>query len=173
MKQTWEAAETSIMTFKQELEELHELLPKSVKIHQKVATLNKAWKKVQTSLNEMDKFITPVKSVEVKSTLLNDLAFRESWTLWKEYLNEQHGIFMRSRAELVGLKRMMDISGNDPKIAISFLEYSMSRLEKAFYKVVEKEDKKSKSKLPNTPTVYKLPAKYKNQHADPLEGLTN
>jgi hypothetical protein len=173
MKQTWEAAETSIMIFKQELEELHELLPKSVKIHQKVAILNKAWKKVQVSLNEMDKFITPVKSVEIKSALLDDPVFRESWNLWKEYLNEQHGIFMRSRAELVGLKRMMDISGNNPQIAISFLEYSMSRLEKAFYKVVEKEDKKPKNKSPNTPTVYKLPAKYKNQHADPLEGLAN
>lgn len=114
MKQTWEAAETSIMIFKQELEELHELLPKSVKIHQKVASLNKAWKKMQTSLNEMDKFITPVKSVEVKSVMLNDPVFRESWTLWKEYLNEQHGIFMRSRAELVGLKRLMDISDNNP-----------------------------------------------------------
>jgi hypothetical protein len=173
MKQTWETAETSIMNFKQELEELHELLPKSVKIHQKVATLNKAWKKVQTSLNEMDKFITPVKSVEVKSALLNDPTFRESWILWKEYLNEQHGIFMRSRAELIGLKRMMDISGDDPKIAISFLEYSMSRLEKAFYKVVEKEDKKPKTKVPGTPTIIKLGAKYKHPHADPLEGLAN
>jgi len=173
MKQTWEAAEISIMNFKQELEELHELLPKSVKIHQKVASLNKAWKKVQTSLNEMDKFITPVKSVEVKSALLNDPAFRESWGLWKEYLNEQHGIFMRSRAELIGLKRMMDISGDDPKIAISFLEYSMSRLEKAFYKVVEKEDKKPKNKVPGTPTIIKLGAKYKHPHTDPLEGLAN
>ena len=58
MKQSWERAETSIMVFKQELEELYELLPKSVKIHQKTATLNKAWKKVQISLNEMDKFIS-------------------------------------------------------------------------------------------------------------------
>jgi hypothetical protein len=173
MKQTWETAEASIMIFKQELEELHELLPKSVKIHQKVASLNKAWKKVQTSLNEMDKFITPVKSVEVKSNLLNDPTFRDSWILWKEYLNEQHGIFMRSRAELVGLKRMMDISGDDPKTAISFLEYSMSRLEKAFYKVVEKEDKKPKTKASGAPTIIKLGAKYKNPHADPLEGLAN
>ncbi|MBK6285843.1 MAG: hypothetical protein IPF54_27015 [Draconibacterium sp.] len=71
MKQTWEKAEQSIMEFKQELEELHELLPKSVKIYQKITTLNKAWKKVQIALNEMDKFITPVKSVEVKSNMLN------------------------------------------------------------------------------------------------------
>jgi hypothetical protein len=47
----------------------------------------------------------------------------------------------------------------------------MSRLEKAFYKVIEKEDKKPKQT--GTPTLFKLPAKYKNQHADPLEGLVN
>ena len=173
MKQTWEALENNFVVVKQELEELNELLPKSVKIHQKVATLNKAWKKLRISLNDMDKFITPVKSVEVKSALLNDQAFRDSWTLWKEYLHEQHGIFMRSRAELISLKRLMDISEDDPKTAISFLEYSMSRLEKAFYKVVEKEEQKSKTKQSATPTLFKLPAKYKKQHADPLEGLVN
>ncbi len=173
MKQTWESLENNFSSVKQELEELNELLPKSVKIHQKVANLNKAWRKLRISLNEMDKFITPVKSVEVKSKLFDDQAFRETWNLWKEYLIEQHGIHMRSRAELIGLKRMLDISGDDPKIAISYLEYSMSRLEKAFYKVIEKEDKKSKTKSDGTPKLFKLPAKYKHQHADPLEGLAN
>jgi len=173
MKQTWETAEQSLLSFKQELEELHELLPKSVKIYQRVATLNKAWQKVRTSLSEMDKFITPVKSVEVKCNLLKDSSFIDSWTLWKEYLLEQHGIFMRSRAELIGLKRLLDISGDDPKTAISFLEYSMSRCEKVFYKVVEKEDKKSKKDSSSSPTIVKLGLKYKPMKTDPMEGLSN
>ena len=92
MKQSWERAETSIMVFKQELEELYELLPKSVKIHQKTATLNKAWKKVQISLNEMDKFISPVKSVDVKSNLLNNEKFREAWILWKDFLKDRKSV---------------------------------------------------------------------------------
>ena len=173
MKQTWEKAEQSIMVFKQELEELHELLPKSVKIHQKTASLNKAWKKVQVSLNEMDKFVTPVKSVDVKSKLLDDVKFRESWVLWKEYLNEQHGIFMRSRAEMIGLKRLMDISGDNPEKAVSYLEYAISRLEKNFYQVKEQEETKHTDKNNSKPIVIKLPSKYKKQHADPLEGLAN
>ena len=173
MKQSWEKAEESIMLFKQELEELHELLPKSVKIHQKTATLNKAWKKVQIALNEMDKFITPVKSVEVKCNLLYHPQFRESWVLWKEYLNEQHGIFMRSRAELMGLKRMMDISGDNPEKAIYYLEYAISRLEKNFYKVNEQEEAKHTVKNTTKPIVLKLPSKYKNQHTEPPEGLVN
>ena len=173
MKQTWEKAEQSIMQFKQELEELHELLPKSVKIHQKTASLNKAWKKVQLSLNEMDKFITPVKSVDVKSKLLNDEKFRESWVFWKEYLNEQHGIFMRSRAELLGLKRLMDISGDNTEKAIYYLEYAISRLEKNFYQVNDDEKTKHPDKNKSKPLVIRLPSKYKQQHTDPLEGLAN
>lgn len=173
MKQNWEKVEKSIIVFKQELEELFELLPQSVKIHQKTASLNKAWKKMQASLNEMDKFITPVKSVDVKSKLLNDEKFRESWLFWKEYLNEQHGIFMYSRAELMGLKRIMDISGDNTEKAIYYLEYAISRLEKNFYKVIEQEESKHTHKNLSKPIVIKLPHKYKKEHADPLEGLVN
>jgi len=173
MKQEWERAETSIMVFKQELEELYDLLPKSVKIYQKTATLNKAWKKVQISLNEMDKFISPVKSVDVKSNLLNNEKFRESWILWKDFLNEQHGIVMRSRAELMALKRMLDITTDNPDKAIFYLEYAMSRIEKNFYKVDEQTEAKQNDKNGIRPIVIKLPAKYKNENADPLDGLAN
>jgi hypothetical protein len=173
MKQSWERAETSIMVFKQELEELYDLLPKSVKIHQKTATLNKAWKKVQISLNEMDKFISPVKSVDVKSNLFNNEKFREAWILWKDFLNEQHGIVMRSRAELMALKRMLDITSDNPDKAIFYLEYAMSRIEKNFYKVDEHAEAKHHDKNAIHPIVIKLPAKYKNENADPLDGLAN
>ena len=175
MKQSWEKAEESIMLFKQELEELHELLPKSVKIHQKTASLNKAWKKVQIALNEMDKFITPVKSVEVKSNLLNHPQFREGWVFWKDYLNEQHGIVMRSRAELMALKRMLDISEDNPDRAIKYLEHAIARIERNFYKVNEQEEAKHTDKNTTKPIVLKLPSKYKNQHQhiEPTEGLVN
>ncbi len=173
MKQSWEAAEKAIVLFQEELEELYTLLPKSVKIHQQLAKLNKSWRKVKLTLNEMDKFITPVKSVDVKSKMLENEPFREAWVLWKEYLNEQHGIFMRSRAELMGLKRMMDISGDNAEKAIFYLEYSMSRLEKAFYKVNEAEEPKHGKKDSQKPFVFKLPAHLKKQTADKFEGLTN
>ena len=173
MKQSWEAAEKSIVIFQQELEELYTLLPKSVKIQKQLAALNKSWKKVKFTLNEMDKFIAPVKSVDVKSKMLENETFREGWVLWKEYLNEQHGIFMRSRAELISLKRIMDISGDNPEKAIFYLEYSMSRIEKAFYKVNEADIPKHAKKDAQKPFVLKIPSKFKNQTADKLEGLTN
>lgn len=173
MKQTWEAAENNLMDFKIQLEELLDMLPQSVKFNQKNAKLIKAWKKVQSSLNEMDKFITPVKSIDVKSPLLADAGFRAGWNMWKEYLNEQHGIFMRSRAEMMSLKRLMDISENNVANANHYLEFAMSRLEKNFYKVNDAPEPKKSDNATTGKFVIKLPEKYRNKPVEPLEGLTN
>lgn len=172
MIQAWEAAESAIKIFKRELEELHELLPANNRIQKKIASLNRAWKKVQTSWNEMDKYLEPIKPVEIKSTMFENTQFREAWLMWKEYLNEQFNIFMASRAELNALKKIKEISEDNPKTAIYYLEHAMSRIDKHFYKVEEKENRHSKSK-PSNPTIYKLPPQYKPQLTDPLEGLTN
>jgi hypothetical protein len=73
----------------------------------------------------------------------------------------------------MALKRILDISSDNPEKAISYLEYAISRLEKNFYKVNEQEETKHPDKNNSKPIVIKLPAKYKKQNADPLEGLTN
>ena len=173
MKQTWDVTEKHILEFKEELEKLIENLPKSAKFHQQTAAINKRWKKVQFSLNEMDQFITPVKSIEVKCKLLEDPAFLESWNFWKDYLNEQHGIFMRSRAELMSLKRIMDFSNNNAQTAIRYLEFAMGRMDKNFYKVNETEEPKKPDASNTKPFVLKLPEKYNTRRVDALEGLTN
>ena len=173
MKQAWENAEKNILCFKLELEQLLEELPKSAKYHKQSASLNKSWKKVQVSLNEMDQFISPVKSVEVKCPLLTDSKFVDCWKLWKDYLNEQHSVVMRSRAELMALKRIMDFSEGVVASAIYYLEFAMGRLDKNFYKVNELEEAKATKPSSQKPFVLKLPSKYKNQQSDPLEGLAN
>jgi hypothetical protein len=172
MKQIWDTTEKHILEFKEELEKLIENLPKSAKFHQQTATINKLWKKVQTSLNEMDQYITPVKSIEVKCKLLEDTSFTQSWNFWKDYLNEQHGIFMRSRAELMSLKRMMELSDNNAQNAIRYLEFAMGRMDKNFYKVNETEEPKKPDTANAKTFVLKLPEKYNTPKADPLEGLT-
>jgi len=176
MKKIWDNVTTNIMDFKTELESLMDMVPKSPKFHKQSASINKSWKKIQMSLNELDKYISPVKSIEVKNPLLQDPAFRTAWDLWKEYLIEQHEIFMHSRAELMALKRMVDYTKNDVALAIYYLEYPMGRLEKNFYVVKEpRETKEIKSfdRPEGKKFVLKIPDKYKNLHADPQSGLVN
>jgi hypothetical protein len=169
MKQTWEITEACIQDFKEQLEELLEMLPQSAKFYKKTGDINKAWKKVQKSLNDMDQFISPVKSVDVKSPLFSDAAFKESWQLWKDYLNEQHGLFMRSRAELMALKRISDISDANAAAAIRYLEFAMSRMDKNFYKVNETEEPKKPDAASNGKTIIKLPLQYLSIKNEKLE----
>jgi hypothetical protein len=172
MKDHWEKLEIEVLAFKEHLTEMLEMLPQSAKFHTKTGAINKAWTKLYKALNEMDQFITPVKSIEVNCPLLNDPAFRERWNFWKDYLNEQHGIFMRSRAELMALKRLADISCGNAATAIYYLEYAMSKINPNFYKVNEAEEPKTTGPAAQKQFVLKLPDKYQKP-VDKLEGLTN
>lgn len=159
MKESWDSLCDDVQNLKEQLEELLEMVPQSAKFHQKTNAINKVWKRLQKGVNDVDQFITPVKSIKVVSPLLEDGDFKQAWQLWKDYLNEQWGIVMRSRAELMGLKRMADIAEEKPALAIKYLEFAMSRMDRNFYKVNETEMPKDSEKT-NGKTVIKLPANY-------------
>jgi hypothetical protein len=152
MKDHWEKFGKEFHSFKEDLEDLLDMLPRSATIYKQQNKLNSQFKKLTRALNDMDQFITPVKSVKVISPLLEDPEFPAAWKMWKDYLIEQHGIHLMSRAELMSLKRLADISDKKPKTAIEYLEYAMSRTDKNFYKVKDNElavssDEKTNGKL--------------------------
>ncbi|MFW5830790.1 MAG: hypothetical protein ACOCVA_00975 [Prolixibacteraceae bacterium] len=160
MREHWEILGTELHSFKEQLEKLLEMLPQSQKFYKQTTALNKDWKKVQRAANDMDQFITPVKSVKVVSPLLEDPEFPATWKLWKDYLVEQHGIHLRSRAELMSLKRLSDISGKQAKTAIRYLEFAMSRADKNFYKVNETDIPQPGNEKSSGKKVYKAPPRY-------------
>lgn len=126
MKQTWDNVIKSSEAFKTEFEGLLEILPDSAAIYRQQKRVEKAWHKMKTEINLMDDFVSPtIRSVKIKSPLLDDPDFIAAWKLWKEYLVEQHSIHMRSRAELMSLKRLHDIAKGNPKEAIFTLEFAM------------------------------------------------
>lgn len=164
MKESWDKLQNDLLNLHTHLEELLEILPLSTAFLKKKNALIKAWKALQKSTVDVDSYITPVKSIKVVSPLLDNPDFKETWKFWKEYLAEQHGIVMRSRAELMSLKRMMDISGNDPAIAIKTLEFVMSRpTDKNFYKIKEDDLMPSAPVVHGHKTVFKLPVNYSQQ----------
>lgn len=156
MKEQWDILLNETQNLKEQLEEMLEMVPLSAKFHKKTSEITKVWKRLQRAVNDVDQFITPVKSIKVVSPLLEDGDFKQAWQLWKDYLNEQWGIVMRSRAELMGLKRMADIAEEKPALAIKYLEFAMSRMDRNFYKVNETE----MPEKTNGKTVIKLPANY-------------
>ncbi len=169
MKQTWERLTKSAESFKTVFEELLEILPESPSIYKRQRKVEKEWHKLKTEINFMDDFVSPtIVSVKVKSPLLDDAGFLATWKLWKDYLIEQHGIHMRSRAELMSLKRLHDIAKGDPREAIFTLEFAMGSngmysnffpvdKEKAGYQKPDAEKTKNGALKISVPQQYKLP----------------
>lgn len=139
MNQTWERLGTDVHTLKDELEQLMEMLPLSNKFHQQAQSINKAWKRLQSTVTAMNLFITPVKSIEIQSPFLTNAEFSATWKFWKDYLIEQHGIHLRSRAEQMSLKQLFTMADKKPELAVKYLEYAMYRGTKAFFKVSDTE----------------------------------
>lgn len=65
--------------------------------------------------------------------------FKAAWQYWKEYLREQHHVYVRSRAEKKMLARLKKIADGDEQKAIEYLDYAESTLYRMFFKVTEKE----------------------------------
>lgn len=82
------------------------------------------WNKVKKMAEVFDQFITPVNPIEVESPFDQD-DFRYMWKMWKEYLQEQHGLLIRSRMEQASLEYLSDISGNDVDKAINIIRFCM------------------------------------------------
>jgi len=170
MRQSWDTLLNETQSLKEQLESLLEMVPQSAKFHKKTQEINKVWKRLQRAVNDVDQFITPVKSVKITSPLLEDAEFKATWQLWKEYLNEQHGIVMRSRAELMGLKRLAEISESKPDVAVKYLEFAISRpTDKNFYKVNELETKTETAEKPTGKTIIKLPPGYQKAPTEKQE----
>ena len=151
------------------------MLPQSAKFYAKQQSLIKEWKKFKNDINLMDEFISPtIKSVKVTNALLKDADFAATWKFWKDYLIEQHIIYMRSRTELMALKRLSEIAKEKPATAIKFLEFAMSRGDKNFYLVHEKDIPADKvSKNDKGGTIVEVPTNYQktsNSSNSPLRG---
>lgn len=174
MKDHWEKLGNEVHALKGQLEALLEMVPQSAKFYTATANINKQWKKLQHAFDDMDPFISPAKSVAVTNALLAHQPLAEAWQLWKDYLVEQHGLFMRSRAEVMALKRLAELSNGDPVKAVRYLEYAMGRMDKNFYAVNEVEAAASKTTdhIPASgKMVVKLPVQYiKAPSGSPVEG---
>lgn len=159
MKQTWEKLNTDSLKVQEILEALGEMLPQSPKFLQVQKKLDKAWRSFTVSFNLMDEFVQPtIKSVQIDSRLFANAEFKITWKFWKEYLVEQHAIHMRSRAELMALKRLHKMADEKPERAIYIVEHAMSTLSKSFYLPNEPIPETANGKTKTS--AYSLPAQY-------------
>lgn len=97
--------------------------------------LIKSWNKYKQTLIDLDKRLT-IKPIDVKRPFDSDV-FAIEWTMWKEYLAEQHGIYISTRSERSALKLLEEWSEKNEGKAIYYLRFAMARNYKSFFIVKE------------------------------------
>lgn len=104
----------------------------------KLQKFTKEWNDLKKLAESFDQFLAPLDPIKIESSFDQE-DFRYIWKTWKEYLREQHGIFMRSRMEQMSLHYLDEISENNADAAINYLRFAMAQGYRKFFKVDEKQ----------------------------------
>lgn len=130
MRNCWRSIKTKLIVVNTKLESvLPKLNPRTSK------ELIEAWNDYKVELKKLDGMMS-VSPREVKLPFASD-TFKNEWNEWKNYLAEQHNVFMCSRSEVYALKLLSDFAENNEEKAIYFLHYAMAYRYKNFFKLKE------------------------------------
>jgi len=143
MKEAWDKTTNTLEEFQTMLQDFIKTAPIPASEIKRLHELNKKWREVTKAVNTFDSYVSPVSQIAVTLPEAGQ-RFIEVWNMWKEYLTEQHGVVMRSRSEVMSLKRLFEMADNNPDEAIFYLEHAMSIRWRNFYKV-----DKNKASEPN------------------------
>lgn len=150
MRKDWEELYLALGDFQDELEEHLPELPQSKHFNQRKKSLSKKWALLQKLANEFDTVVPSITSIHFTKPF-ESVEFTQAWQMWKEYLQEQHGISMRSRMEFYSLKRLVEISGKKVDEAIRILDFAMGTGYRNFFNPNKEtplpETKKSTTKI--------------------------
>ena len=137
MIERWNEVCQQIEAADSRLQEFIDVSGQSVTQLRKLQKFTKEWNSVKKLAERFDQFISPVDPIEVESPFDQE-DFRYMWRMWKEYLQEQHGMLMRTRMEQSSLDFLSEISDNNPDLAISYLRFAMKSGYRGFFKVYDK-----------------------------------
>ena len=137
MKDSWDKFYEALAEVQDEIEELLPELPQSKNFNARSTSLKRKWGLAQKIANDLNEMIMPANPVPVKSPF-DHVDFLNAWQMWKDYLQEQHHITMRSRMEVCGLKRLAEFSGHDYKVAVKIIETAIATGYKNFFRIDEK-----------------------------------
>jgi len=129
----WDQLETTDETFERFLSNA-ELSPQ---VLSNLKPFISEWNKSKKMAADMDVYISPMEPLNVKLPF-ESAEFSEMWARWKEYITEQHGQMIRSRAEKSALEHLQHISNKDVAKAIFILRFAMTGRYKNFFEVDEK-----------------------------------
>lgn len=122
----WEAHCASLSAIGECIEIISGFLPVGGESKKLRKRLDEEWNKLRESTDKLDELITSqVQPIPVDFPL-KDKEFVNHWTLYKEYLHEQHDIIIKSRMENARLKLIYDMCGGDRNMIVRSIDFYMA-----------------------------------------------
>lgn len=91
----------------------------------------KNWNSLKKMMEDFDQFVTPIEPITNILPWETD-DFANVWKFWKEYLQEQHGQIMRSRAEKMALAYLEQLADSNEENACKIIEFTCYIRAKSF-----------------------------------------
>jgi hypothetical protein len=143
----WNTICTQIECSEAKLQEFIEKSGLSLLQLKKLQKFTKEWNSLKKQAETFDQYINPVDPIKVKSQFNQD-DFRYIWKTWKEYMQEQHGVMMRTRREQMSLDLLAELSENNVDKAIGYLRFAMAHGYRKFF-IVDEKAKSTPEKVSN------------------------
>lgn len=138
MKDKWDKYIDELSTFGDNITDLIHALRPGPKTDKVAKSVNTQWEKLRRLTEGMGQLISPIEPEEITLPYQSP-QFEEYWKRYKEYLQEEHHVFMRSRRENEILKILRSWCGDSDKRAIEMLSFFIRCGYKAFFKPTERQ----------------------------------
>jgi hypothetical protein len=139
MKNKWERFTDEFNEFSDTLADLLNILPESKSFWKARTDIENKHRMLKRPLNYINEFFSEgIEAVDIKGYLSKD--FQDTWSVYKDYLREQHGIIMRSRMELMRLKWLIENTEKDTNKMKRWLEFYMATGSASIFKIKEEEN---------------------------------
>lgn len=126
MHKLWNDHCRSLDKLRKTIEAMSERLPGGTPGKRIRDSLSRSWEMLSESIDRLDEaFIDSVQPLPVDFPW-RDKEFVAHWTLYKEYMNEQHGVVIKSRMEQSRLRLIKRYSNDDRQTFIRTIDYYMA-----------------------------------------------
>lgn len=126
LKKEWDAHIKALEDARQRLEETLTLVPDAGTGKKCRQAVERAWQKVIDTSDKIEELLSSsLQPLPIKFPW-QDAEFRQTWQMYKDYLQEQHHVVMESRMEAMRLKLLLKFTGDNRENAIAAIEFYMS-----------------------------------------------
>lgn len=138
MKEQWDKYVDQLSVFGDDITELLNALKPGPKTDKIIRSVNSRWEKLRKQTELFGQNISPIDPEEITLPYQSS-QFENYWKKYKDFLQEEHHIFMKSRRENEMLKVLRGWAGDSDKKALEILSFLIRSGYRGFFRPTDKQ----------------------------------